>query len=110
MNRPLPSDPSEYTVREGQAVEAAYQSRAEDVKAKTREIATKPAEVIFLIDDEFIAGRVAALMQAYFTSGDILDEAMTLCKVLERKAAAVAEMEVPEVDEEAIQDQIRGDR
>ena len=102
---------SEYSTKEGMAVEAAYKSRAEAVKAKTQEIATKPSEVIFLIDDEIVAGRVAALMLAYFTpGGDILDEAMTLCKLLERGAATAAELEVPEVDEEAIEAQLRGDR
>lgn len=109
MSRPIPHY-SEMTSEQGLAVDRAYKTRAESVKAKTREIATKPAEVIFLIDDEVVSERIAALMQAYFTSGDILDEAMTLCKLLERGAATVAELEVPEVDEEAIEAQLRGDR
>jgi hypothetical protein len=101
---------SEYTPREGMAVDAAYKARAEAVKAKTREIATRPVELLYLVDSEVITTLIADLMREFYQKGDVLAAAYTLCKTLDYQASVSAELEVSEVDEEAIQDQMRGDR
>ena len=101
---------SEYTPREGMAVDAAYKARAEAVKAKTREIATKPSELLYLVDNEVIATLMADLMRQFYQDGDMFAAAYDLCRALNYQASVSAELEVSEVDEEAIQDQLRGDR
>ena len=101
---------SEYSAREAMAVEAAYKSRAEAVEAKTREIATKPSELSFMADDEVITALMADLMRQFYQDGDVFAAAYDLCRALNYQASVSAEMEVPEVDEEAIEAQLRGDR
>lgn len=101
---------SEYSPSEGQAVERAYESRKEAVRAKTREIATKPIELLYIIDSEVIAALLADLMREFYRHDDVLAAAYSLCKALDYKASISADMQVPDVDEEAIEAQLGGDR
>lgn len=109
MRRPLPRDPSEYTAREGQAVEAAYTNRRVAVVYKAKELVVEPEKILELIDGG-IAVQLAKLMYAHARDGDVLREANALYWEILARAVLAADYMVPEVDEEQIFQQMEGDR
>lgn len=102
---------SEYSPSEGQAVERAYANRREAVKEKAKEFATKPSELMYLLDER-VAEQIAELVSAYLNkdSGDVLHEGNLLCRIIIQRANKAADDLTPDVDEEAIEAQLRGDR
>ena len=123
-SRPLPHY-SQMTSQEGLAIERAYARRREMVSQRAKEIAVKPTEISYLLDGDAIADQIGNLMTAFFAqSGDLgmgagpsdenklclLYEAKTLCRMIRLQALAAADIEIPDVDDEAIQAQLRGDR
>lgn len=109
MRRPLPRDPSEYTAREGQAVEAAYANRRVAVTIEAKKLVTDPEAILDLIDGG-VALQLAKLAFTIARDGDVVKEANTLYWELLARAVLAADDKVAEVDEEQIFQQMEGDR